>query len=252
MMVVTGMHRSGTSLAALVLRELGVDFGAQEAMYDADDWNAHGYLERSDVVDLNSRLLTGFERTTGRVSQVASQGSYLLGSVSHRRLTTGLDIAPSIVAELITCAEALDGQAVKDPRFCLTLDTWKHRASIEGLVVALRHPSAAVASLRTRNRLPTALGHRFWQWHMQAVLPHIDDDTLIIRQDELVGGSAEGCFDEIRRWLAVRGIAPAGDPHNVIDTSLVHHRPDDSQCPEASLRLWEQLCNLRPGSSPLR
>ena len=57
MIVVTGMHRSGTSLAALVLQALGADFGPDDALYGADDHNADGYLERLEAVDLNLSLI---------------------------------------------------------------------------------------------------------------------------------------------------------------------------------------------------
>lgn len=66
MIVVTGMHRSGTSLVAMTLEALGVSFGNHEEFYGSDRWNERGYFERRDVIDLNSRLLTGFPRTGSR------------------------------------------------------------------------------------------------------------------------------------------------------------------------------------------
>ena len=177
MIIVTGMHRSGTSLAALVLQALGADFGPSERLYDADEWNANGYLERVDAVDLNSRMITGFARTTGRFDAVRSQLSYLrmpdASKVTER--------AQSLTADRVALGAELAGLFVKDPRFCVTLPHWADTQ--EGLVVALRHPSASVASLQRRNRLPPTLGHRFWRWHMAEVLPRITPDTLVIRHN---------------------------------------------------------------------
>lgn len=239
MIVVTGMHRSGTSLASLVLRELGANFGPNSMLYSADDWNAHGYLERTDVVDINSRAVTGFERTSQTSSQVASQIAYLArcgrgdSARINRRMAT---MGPQLEA---IASETID-HFVKDPRFCLTLSGWQNATPIDGLVVALRHPSASVASLQRRNKLPPALGHRFWRWHMRSILPHIDERTLVLRQEDLVGDRLDESLDRARRWLDRHGIEPSGDPSRVIDRSLVHHQHDGS-LPSKTEALWREL-----------
>ncbi len=240
MIVVTGMHRSGTSLAALILRELGVDFGPEAAMYDADDWNAKGYLERTDVVDLNSRAITGFDRTTGKGTQIASQVSYLAQSAAGRsdRCAQRLESMAVRVAEL---GNALGSSAVKDPRFCLTYTAWDKHTSISGLVLALRHPAASVASLQRRNRIPAALGHRFWRWHMEAIISQIDEETLVLRQEDLIGPGLDEAIERTQRWAAKRGITVTGDPRTVIDRSLVHHSGDGDEVPAASIDLWNAL-----------
>lgn len=237
MIVVTGMHRSGTSLAAQVLQALGADFGPEERLYGADDWNANGYLERIDAVDLNSRAITGFARTSGRTSAALSQLAYLrmpaMTTIDRRLDECSTDIA--------SLADELSALAVKDPRFCLTLGGWKRHGRVDSLVVALRHPSASVASLRRRNRLPVAAGHRFWRWHMQAILPHIDERTLVIRQDRLVGPDHASEVARIGRWLSEEGVAITPSEVDVLDRGLVHHEPDDAGVPPASLELWEAL-----------
>lgn len=241
MIVVTGMHRSGTSLAALVLQALGADFGPETALYGADDWNANGYLERIEAVDLNSQLITGHRRTTGRRDQILSQLHYLRMPTEDtideraRRFESELDALGSALADL----------TVKDPRFCLTLGGWQRATEIRGLVVALRHPSAAVASLRRRNRLPERLGYRFWRWHMDAIAAHIDERTLVLRQDHLTGPEREDEIDRARRWLAdVAAIEPSRDDIDVIDQSLVHHHSAPTDTPPPSLELWERLISL--------
>lgn len=241
MIVVTGMHRSGTSLAALILREMGADFGPESAMYRADDWNAHGYLERSDVVDMNSRAITGFTRTTGRVSQIASQVSYLTRSILG---TDSVLPRHDVSVAMRGMGDELRGTFVKDPRFCLTYGAWKEITSVGGLVVALRHPSASVASLQRRNRIPAAVGYKFWRWHMTAIMRAIDADTLVLRQEELIGDRFDESIDRAQRWLALRGLNAVGDPGGVIDQSLVHHQPDDARLPADVFDVWQRLNDL--------
>ncbi len=237
MIVLTGMHRSGTSLAALVMQALGADFGPADRLYGADDWNANGYLERLDVVDVNSKAITGFARTEGRARAAASQLSYLR-MPSADRIDRRLD---SMAADLSQVSRSVEGFVVKDPRFCLTLDGWRRHGRVGGLAVALRHPSASVASLRRRNRLPPVIGHRFWRWHMQAILPHIDGTTLVIRQDHLTGPDQTAEIDKIGRWLETLGVAVSGTAAGVVDSGLVHHPVDASTVPAENRQLWEDL-----------
>lgn len=237
MIIVTGMHRSGTSLTAQVLQALGADFGPLESLYEADRWNANGYLERVDVVDLNSQLLTGVARTTSRTDMLRSQVNYLRmpDDRSLRTRTAGLH------SEVQDLAGQLDGLFVKDPRFCATLPAWHEAGDVHGLVVALRHPTASVASLRKRNRLPGPLGHRFWRWHMERVLPWIDERTLVIRQEQLTGPDHDEEVERVRQWLRdVAGIPASVDAPTVLDRGLVHHQ-GDAATPAASEALWNRL-----------
>lgn len=54
-LVVTGMHRSGTSLVANYLSQAGIDMGAE--LIPADVGNPHGYFEDADIHDLHRELL---------------------------------------------------------------------------------------------------------------------------------------------------------------------------------------------------
>jgi hypothetical protein len=237
MIVVTGMHRSGTSLTAQVLDALGADFGPADRLYEADRWNANGYLERVDVVDLNSRLVTGVTRTRGKFDTVLSQAGYL----RMPRDAVLLERGRRLESDVGSLRHTLDGLFVKDPRFCLTLPTWNAVAPPAALVVALRHPAASVASLRTRNRLPSPLGHRFWRWHMERILPWIDDRTLVVRQETLTGPAHDDEVERIRRWLRdVAGLPAEGTPTGVLDRGLVHHGATP-EIPAASSELWDRL-----------
>lgn len=243
MIVVTGMHRSGTSLTAQVLRSLGADFGPESKLYDADRWNANGYLERLDAVDTNSRIITGHARTTGRLDTVRSQISYLRmpdPTVIDRRAQSQSDTIERLAVEL-------DGLFVKDPRFCVTLPAWSD--GVRALVVALRHPSASVASLQRRNRLPEALGHRFWRWHMEQILPAIGPETLVVRQDLLTGATHAREVERIRQWLeTVAGIETLAGATDIVDSTLVHHAPATDGVPPESLELWERLVSANAWS----
>lgn len=53
--VVLGFHRSGTSLIANLLHHMGISMG--ERFREPDKWNADGYYEDLDFVELNRQLI---------------------------------------------------------------------------------------------------------------------------------------------------------------------------------------------------
>lgn len=55
--IITGMHRSGTSLTAAILNDLGVYLGSNQELMSAAADNPDGFYERWDVVRLNDALL---------------------------------------------------------------------------------------------------------------------------------------------------------------------------------------------------
>ena len=247
MLVVTGMHRSGTSAVSMVLESLGVDFGPHEAFYAADEWNPRGYFERTDVIDVNSRLLTGVPRTTGRLTAAASQVLYLLVASRDQARRREQRLRP----ELETVAARLAGRAAKDPRFCLTLGAWA--SHVTRTVVVLRHPSAVVASLARRQRIPKRLGYRFWDRHAEGLLASTTMPTCFVDFDRLSMDPDERRI-ELRRLVAFLDADLDGDSASTafeerFSARLRHFEPDPAALPVRTAALWEQLQarRLTPG-----
>ena len=242
MIVVTGMHRSGTSAVAMTLEALGLDFGEHSAFYGADQWNERGYFERNDVVDLNSRLLTGFPRTQGTVPSLLSQVRYLLlpsPKAVHRR-------ARRLRGEMEALARSLDGMAVKDPRFCLTLGVWRDHVS--AAVACLRHPTAVASSLHRRQRVPLAMGLRFWDHHAQALLDAPASTTFFLDFDALSGDDTASELSGLVRFLGLdittdAAVAAFGEQ---FAPELRHFTGDPSEgLPQRTRVLWEALQQRR-------
>ena len=59
MRIITGMHRSGTSLVARLFYEFGADMGTPEYFYRPDKWNPEGYFEQPDIHAINMPLING-------------------------------------------------------------------------------------------------------------------------------------------------------------------------------------------------
>ena len=142
--LVTGMHRNGTSALARTLALLGAALPAD--LVPANEGNPHGHWEPQGMVDLNDRML-------------ADAGSDLYGAV---------DIAPDWFASPASAAftqEAADLVArsfgdeplivLKDPRTALLAPIWNAALARAGYrvvhVLPLRHPADVAESLRRRH-----------------------------------------------------------------------------------------------------
>ncbi len=126
MIVVTGMHRSGTSLVCQLLAGSGVSFGAAAEQYPGDRWNPAGYFELRAVLDTNSRIVTGLPRTGSRLLAWASKLVYLCQPGADAMAARARRQQATIVALGQRCRDG----AVKDPRFCLTLRFWLQWAAV--------------------------------------------------------------------------------------------------------------------------
>jgi hypothetical protein len=160
--VLTGPGRSGTSLLALLYRELGFDPGGH--------WNADARagLEDRRCVDLNQAVLDGMGTSpNGRrgdvppavrstLRRVLPQGLRQKARQRFRDHTPQRTLppvrwsrVPAIVEELGPQLRAYAGDTavVKDPRFCFTLGVWlASGARIDHVVVTVRDSAASASS----------------------------------------------------------------------------------------------------------
>jgi hypothetical protein len=115
-LVIAGMHRSGTSLAASYVAALGVRLG--DRLLDADARNPHGYFEDVDFRGLNGRILADCARGEGGHPD---WGWTPAGELDRERLAGWTGEARALV-------EARAGRTGlwgwKDPRTTLLLDFW--------------------------------------------------------------------------------------------------------------------------------
>lgn len=147
-LAVLGMHRSGTSLVAGVLRELGWGVGPERDLMPAKPDNPRGFVEHLPAVRINDRLLY---RCGGSWREPPA-------------LPPGWELDPDLddlLEEARVVAEHLEGHGdgrvlFKDPRLSLTLPFWQRVAEIPQAVMVLRPPGAVVRSLLRREEGLTA------------------------------------------------------------------------------------------------
>lgn len=134
--IVTGMHRSGTSALTRVLNLLGV--ALPERLVPGSDWNKPGHWEPEEVVQIHDAML---EAAGSDVNDpVGFDPAWLDGPgarESRRRIAEFLER---------TFADR-PMVAIKDPRVCLFLPAWREALADLGIGAVYLHPYRAPAEV---------------------------------------------------------------------------------------------------------
>jgi len=142
LILVVGVGRSGTSLFAGILGQLGFRIPQPEVV--ADETNPRGFGEPRWVVDFHTRLMRRKRVTVFDARPTAWE---------H---TAAVSTEPEVAAELRSWLEAevggADAVVVKDPRIGWFLPLWTRAAADVGVapafVTMLRHPAQILTSAR--------------------------------------------------------------------------------------------------------
>lgn len=148
LILLVGMHRSGTSLLGSLLPHLGVAMPG--VLIAGDQHNPEGYFERRDVVDLQENLLIALDR-------------FWAGPRGAEPLPRHWRTHPETLRTVQELRELLRREAgrqsgpwaIKDPRSSVLLPLWRDLCRELGiplqLVLAVRDPRAVVASVMARD-----------------------------------------------------------------------------------------------------
>ena len=249
MIIITGMHRSGTSAISNLLLELGVSFADSQDLYQGDQWNKRGYYEQRDLINLNNRVITGLNRHSNFLTKFLSRLIYWVLLPSRHGIENR---ANRFKSEIEHMAKKYASKAVKDTRFCLTLKYWKPVVKIEQYVVCLRDPCESVLSLKRRQKFPLWVGYRFWNFNMAALLEELPvKRALYIDYNQLTSDNYFSELSLIQKFFQL----PLSDKEmtrrykNVFDPSLYNCRVREKKpLPTETQKLWDQFLGLRQQS----
>ncbi len=162
MKIITGMHRSGTSMVARLFHAVGANLGNEKTFYRPDKWNPDGYFEQPDIHAVNFPLING----------PFWKFSYLFLPSEK----TILRRARSMSDRILQTAEKYKNAVIKETRFCLTLPAWKEAsATPEKILVCLREPIQVASSLKKRNWISLRMGLDLWKVHNVRLLKYIEN-----------------------------------------------------------------------------
>ena len=223
LLLVLGMHRSGTSATTRWLNLLGADLGGRLLAAQAGV-NEKGFWELQEMIEFNEMIL----RRLGR-------GWWDFSALPQRwwESETSQDLAPA-AADLLR-RNLAEGAlyAVKEPRLCLLAPFWIEVIRSLGWrpcgVLVLRHPSEVIRSLTRRDDFGARTASLLWtRYTLDAEFHSRGLPRSIIAYDELLT-NWRGLVGRVTQETGVQfveidaAISRAIDGE--LDPSLRHYRP---------------------------
>lgn len=176
LIVVLGMHRSGTSALMNALTCLGASLGDELLEPGVD--NPKGFFEDKSINDLNIEMLG-----------VIGQHWFSLSLVSEADVATLVEKGYLERAQSLM-KDKMEGHLVfgfKDPRVSKLFKFWRRvfvTLDVEvSYVLCLRHPLSVAKSLLKRNKTPIYKGYLLWLSYNLAVLNEFASESNLIALD---------------------------------------------------------------------
>ncbi|MHA6491672.1 glycosyltransferase [Pseudomonas borbori] len=185
-LVVLGMHRSGTSALTRGLQALGVELGGN-LMPAFEGNNSKGFWEDLEIVAINDALL-----------EQCGQSWHSLGDLSQCNWTALLasPYGRRAVDYLAAQIERYRLFAFKDPRMARLLPFWKlvfQRLGVTPVfLIASRNPISVALSLEKRDGFPAEKSHLLWIEHcLPSLLETQGYKRMVISYDRLLASPRE-------------------------------------------------------------
>lgn len=229
--LVVGMHRSGTSAICRLLDNAGIDFGTN--LIPPGDDNPLGFWEDREFIAMNEELL-------GSVDAWQRVVLPTLGSSEQwqHKATTFL------ARRLDNSSSGATGVGLKDPRVSRTLEQWLPLLDTPQVLFVVRNPLSVAHSLNRRDGMSVEYGLALWFVYNFEALKTLQDHGVafeVVNYDRLMGGDT-GQKERIQKFLNLTDLNMS-----LLERKLQHQRFDASDVHEdnfiegLSARLWEVL-----------
>jgi hypothetical protein len=220
--LILGMHRSGTSMLARLLAAQGLPLGSTLLDRPARD-NRHGYWEQAEIVAVQEALLDGCDRTWHGPNGLEPLPEGWLQAPATRAAKARLT---GIVAREIALAGGLWG--FKDPRSLRLLPLWREIIADLALepvfILAARAPGAVAASLMRRNRMSRRFAEALWAAHTIDALTGTGPELAAVIDYDGWFTAPDAVAAHLRARLALPPREPPpGGIGRLIDPRLRHH-----------------------------
>jgi len=149
--LIMGCHRSGTSLLAGLLKNMGCHAG--DSLYPANEYNERGYFESGPIVELNESLLASCKRSWDDVRSLPSKDGDEIVSIMSQNMAKQCFLQEFNGASTVV---------LKDPRISKLFHWWSTVFDDIGSnvfsIISIRDPLEVAASLQKRDGFPLGKG----------------------------------------------------------------------------------------------
>ncbi|MFK8020919.1 MAG: glycosyltransferase [Pseudomonadales bacterium] len=233
--IVLGMHRSGTSVTAMLLNELGVYFGSGLDFINANVENPRGFWERKDVRRLNDYVLHALDSEWDEVSlldisKLSAADTAYFSSVASDILTQFGD-------------QALIG--IKEPRINVLLPLWQKVFTNAVYVHTWRDPREIALSLKERNGLTTETGQALTDAYLSLAHKHVADHACLGVDFHEIIASPFDVSKKIHAFLLKAGAEGLREPEEARIDQVVSEKLHRAHLGEKPNKLTARQCELR-------
>ena len=168
--LITGMHRSGTSMFGEWMSQTGLTMGDGPG-FEKDWANPRGLYERQDVVDFNNHWLGVLGGSWWAPPNVPEITWRSVDATELNRARASLDLFKA----------RYTGWYAKDPRLSLLLPLWD-RLTLRTLpiVVAVRSPRDVAMSLHMRDGITLRSGLALWMAYNRSLFSHLQGRSFLV------------------------------------------------------------------------
>ena len=249
LVVVLGMHRSGTSAITRGLQVMGVELGDRLIPATAMEGNAKGFWEDIDFNALNNEILNAIDSDWHHISPVEP------GDVETLRKKGYFLRAVELLRQKVGNTPIF---GFKDPRVAKLLPFWKevfsHCQFEVSYLLVVRHPLSVVKSLAKRDGFEAEQSYMMWLDHVITSLIGSVGRRVLVDYDYLMQSPGH----ELTRIATGLGleIDPTGLESykaEFLDAGLRHtaYRPNDllldNACPPLVREIYDVLLNVASG-----
>lgn len=158
--LVAGMHRSGTSALTRAINLAGVPLPSNLMPPSATE-NADGFWESVDLMRIHDGILKSLRSAWNDPREIPGEWFSAGASADARRALTGW---------VETEVDGKESLLVKDPRICRLLPLWQSVCDSMGIrtytVIPFRNPIEVARSLKARNGFPETNSFFLWLRHV--------------------------------------------------------------------------------------
>lgn len=218
--LVLGMHRTGTSAITNLISSL--DYDAGDNLMPADSDNKKGYWEDLDIYNLNNEILSFLFLTWEKREALNYRKINILGDIVWEKFSNR---AKSIVNKKLNLSDKI---IIKDPRFSILLPFWKiifKQLHVNTkYVISLRNPFDVAQSLKKRNGFPIEKSIQLWSYYYNCCITDIPNSSLVLNFEEL-SNDDEGIKKKIIKFIGGDSDQKGNlNTEKIIDHSLIHHQ----------------------------
>ncbi|MEA3445688.1 MAG: glycosyltransferase [Bacteroidota bacterium] len=222
LIIVSGMHRSGTSALTKFFVDLGFDAGNN--LIPANEDNLLGNWEDWDIFNLNERIISQLFLTWDEIE-----------NFDERRIEIFLEEIQQIYSakafEILQKKFSRSNNIViKDPRFCILMPFWFHVFKKIDANLSFYHiyrdPLSVAKSLEKRSGKTIKNGLLLWHFYNVSFLKSVEQPVHIISYNQLLNKTK----DTLNQIENSTGFSfGEKDISQTIDLKLEHHKTNEAE-----------------------